>query len=314
MSRMRRFFKKLPGVRRAYNTIGALGYRRTRRKRRNSSGKAKVMVTGDLGFLGSGIAEFLSEEYDVIGFDLQASVRENLKKRRLLKRRMAGCEYVVHAAAIPHPKKGSFDDYFAVNVLGSLNVMRAAATVGIRRIIYLSSVGYYGCNIEGVLKPAYFPIDESHPIASVDGRSSGKLDAYNQSKVMAEQILVWYGTNRKFEAVSLRVAPANSKAKQYPEEGSWRSDPRYRRRAFWTNCHPDWVPRAVKCAIEAPHQMWFEAFNVTDKYSPSCVDIVAFLRQEYPAVPVKCDLSVSPSLITPEKAEKLLGFQPCEER
>jgi len=182
----------------------------------------------------------------------------------------------------------------------------------VKRFIYFSSVAYYGVNVKGRLRPAYFPIDEAHPIASAPARAEGALDAYNQSKVMAEQLLAWYGTNRIFEAISLRLAPANKKSDQYPADGSWRANPRYRRSCFWANLDPDTIGETVKLALEAPGEFWYEPFNICDKYTAECIDVKAFLAEEYPDVPVKRDLSDNSSLFTPANAERILGFKPSE--
>jgi nucleoside-diphosphate-sugar epimerase len=286
----------------------------TSQSQQNPSTKPRVFVTGSSGHLGSRVVEFLGVEgYDVLGFDVKVDPSENLNNYELLKERMAGCQFVVHTAAIPHPNKGTIEDYFGINVVGSFNVMRAAGANRVKRFIYFSSVGYYGANIKGKLWPAYFPIDEAHPVASVPGRAEGLLDAYNQSKVMAEELLAWYGTNRIFEAISLRLAPANKKSQQYPADAAWKSEPRFRRGAFWTNVDPDTIVEAVKCALEAPGEFSYEPFNICDKYAPAFIDLEAFLAYEYPDVPVKCDLSNNPSLITPAKAERMLGFKPCED-
>jgi len=289
------------------------GKAETRQPDYSPSGKVRVLVTGNAGKLGSRVAEYLKKaDYDVVGFDIKVNPSENLSNYELLRKRMAGCQFVVHAAAIPHPNLGAIEDYFETNVVGSFNVMRAAAVNGVKRFIYFSSVAYYGVNIKGRLKLAYLPIDEAYPIASIPGQSEGMLDAYNQSKVMAEQLLAWYGTNRIFEAISLRLAPASKKADQYPADGSWRADPGYRRNCFWTNFDPDTVGELVKYALEAPGEFWYEPFNICDKYAPECIDVKAFVAEEYPDVPVKCDLSDNSSLLTPAKAERILGFKPSE--
>lgn len=327
MKQVKAVIKKLPGVEKAVKKVllkSPIKVLREwqvkhkapelRQSRRNPAAKARVLVTGDFGKLGSRVAEFLKADYDVIGFDMKASCSEQLGNYELLRKRMAGCQFVVHTAGIPHPNSGTIEDYFETNVIGSFNVMRAAQANNVKRFIYFSSVGYYGCNIKGKLLPVYFPIDEAHPIASIESRAEGMLDIYNQSKVIAEELLAFYGTNKIFEAISLRIAPANTKADQYPaDDDSWRSNPRYRRGAFWTNCHPDSVAQVVKAALEAPGEFWYEPFNICDKYTPECIDVKAFLAEEYPAVLVKCDLSDNPSLITPAKAERMLGFKPCED-
>lgn len=289
---------------------------RRRRSRRNPTAAKRVFLTGDAGHLGSRVADHLSNDYQVVGYDAMVGIGNTLSNYGRLKRRMAGCQYVVHAAAIPHPKKGEITDYFRVNVEGSLNVMRAAAANGVKRFIFYSSVGYYGCNIDGRLIPAYFPLDEEHPVARMSGRSEGALDAYNQSKVMAEELLAWFGTNGHFEAIAFRLAPANSKASQYPaDDDEWRTNPRYRRGSFWANCHPEAILQATKAALESPRQFGYESFVICDRYAPAAVAIKAFLRDEYPDVPVRCNLDQEkvPSLFSPEKAAEILDFQPCED-
>lgn len=308
--------KRLPGYRYAAGWVRRQESRAARSDYRNPSGRARILITGDRGKLGTNLVAALKEDYDLVGYDIKANPRENLQELNQLKRRMDGCTYVIHTAGIPHPKKGPIQEYVRTNTLGSFNVMQAAAAVGVQRLVVFSTVGYYGCNIDGKLYPQYFPIDENHPLASVQGRSRGKLDEYNQSKVMMEELLAYYATSGAFEAISLRIAPANTKAQQYPEnDPTWREQPRYRRSAFWTNCHPDYVTQAAKLALEAAGPFTYEAFNICDRYAPDAVDIAAFLEAEYPGAILRSQWNGTPqqSLISVEKAERLLGFRPCED-
>lgn len=286
--------------------------RALRRDRRNPAAKARVLVTGDIGRLGSIVAAVLKADYEVVGFDMKAGRSEQLRNYGLLKKRMDGCQFVVHTAAIPHPALGTIESFFETNVIGSFNVMRAAAANKVKRVIYFSSIGYYGTAVDVRLKPAYFPIDEGFPIASMEGRAEGMLDAYSQSKVMAEQLLAWYGTHKIFEAIALRLSPVATKAVRFPPDGSWKAK-RSPQSSFWTNLNPNSISEVVKRALEAPGEFWYEAFNICDKYAPECIDVKTFLAEEYPDVPVKGDLTDNQSLITPAKAERMLGFKPCED-
>jgi len=181
----------------------------------------KIMVTGSEGKLGSLICQAL-RHHDVVRYDRKRFQEEDILHTDALVDSMAGCDCVVHAAGIPHPHTGSMAHYFRINVRGTLNVLQVAHHLGVRRVIYLSSTGYYGCNIQGRLLPAYFPIDEAHPVASTLGYSVGGLEEYNQSKVMVEQLLAYFGTNRLLETCALRLAPANRKADQYPKGFDWK--------------------------------------------------------------------------------------------
>jgi nucleoside-diphosphate-sugar epimerase len=286
--------------------------RRERIKYANSP-IAKVFLTGDLGVLGSLVADRLKHDYEIIGYDLRGSSSENLSNFRALSLKMKGCEYVVHAAAIPHPNKGSIQDYVNVNVLGTLNVLKAAEANNVKRVIYISSTAYYGCDIQGKLLPAYFPIDESHPIASIQGYSVGGLDRYNQSKVMSEQLLAYYGTNKLFQVVILRLAPSNRKSNSYPSDFNWRECTDWRRGCFFTNCDPLSVVDAIDLAINYPGELWYEAFNIADKYVHESIDVREFLKEEYPTVEIRKELGPHSQLIDTTKAEQVLGFIPSRD-
>lgn len=226
----------------------ALRDTREKRYRCAVNPRAQILVTGDLGKLGRFIANTVKHEYRIVGFDCKYSPREDLSNFEFLEQKILNCEFVVHGAAIPHPGHGDIKDYVTHNVVGTLNVLRAAHATGVKRVIYLSSTAYYGCNIRGRLTPAYFPIDEQHPIASIKGRGTGGLDEYNQSKVMAEQLVAYYGTNEMLETVALRLAPANPKCESYESDFDWRKCNDYRRGCFFANVHPQAVGQAVKGA------------------------------------------------------------------
>jgi len=275
--------------------------------------EANVFLTGDMGKLGTYIANTLKYDYDIVGLDIQYSAKEDLANYEYVKEKMRGCEYVVHTAAIPHPGCGTIEDYVRVNVLGTLNILKAAEEDKAKRVIFLSSTGYYGCDIKGKLWPSYFPIDEKHPVASIEGQSEGALDAYNQSKVMAEQLCAYYGTNKRIEIVVLRLGPAASKAQDYPEGFSWRENNDWRRGTFFSNCHPQNVADTVKLAIEAKREFWYEAFNIVDKYTHESIDVREFLEREYPDVELRVEFTPHMGLIDVRKAERILGFKPCED-
>jgi len=272
-----------------------------------------VLVTGDMGHLGQRIRWQLDQGgHDGSGYDLKRG--EDICDTQRLIAVLEDHDCVVHAAAHPHPRPAwGFEPFWQTNVEGTLSVLRAAIAAGVRRVVFLSSVGYYGVNIRGELAPAYLPIDEGHPIAATDGYSAGALDEYNQSKVICEQLMAYYGSNQLIETVSLRIGPANSKATQYPEDFDWREDRTYRRKCLFANCHPDYAARAVVLAVEYGDPLWGEAFNIFDRYTHESVDLPAFLARDYPGVEGWQDLGEHGCLFSTGKAETWLGFEPCEE-
>ncbi|MBI3109095.1 MAG: NAD(P)-dependent oxidoreductase [Candidatus Rokubacteria bacterium] len=80
-----------------------------------------------------------------------------------------GIDRIVHLAAVL--QRSAQDDPLRaaeVNIRGSLNVLDAARTLGIRRVVVASSIAVYG--------PArYDPIDEQHPCSPTTVYGAGKL-------------------------------------------------------------------------------------------------------------------------------------------
>ena len=275
-----------------------------------------ILITGDRGKIG-GLARGLLEEagHDVAGFDIARNVKQDLLLPDSLLQAMTGVEVVVHCAAIPHPRHGGPGRYFDVNVHGTKFVLEMAARQKARRVVYTSSTAYYGCGIrDGQILPLYLPIDERHPPASTSPHLyGGELEIYDISKVMAEQLIAFYGSQRNMETVVLRIAPANTKAWQYRTGFDWRTDDSWKRGCLFTNCHPDYAARAIQLVVEAEGPFWGERFNIMDRYTHGSINVHEFIQREYPLVPVAKSLGEHDSLITPRKAMEVLGFEPCEE-
>jgi nucleoside-diphosphate-sugar epimerase len=115
----------------------------------------KVAVTGGSGQLGAIIVRRLlarSEIDAVVCIDrapprigcaklqfIEADIRD-----RNLDRHLVGCDTVVHCAFLVTANAPA-DVYQSVNVDGSKNVFRCAATAGSGAIVYMSSIAAYGC-------------------------------------------------------------------------------------------------------------------------------------------------------------------------
>lgn len=271
----------------------------------------KIFITGDMGKLGKIVRDKLEKNNRVVGYDFARNKSENLLNETNLLKKMKGCKIVVHLAAIPHPHPDhNFDDYFKTNVVGTFNVLKAAHANKVTRFIYISSTAYYGCNTEGKVSPLYFPIDELHPPASRPGITDGKLSAYGQSKVMAEELCSFYGTNKIFETIVLRSGPANELKDQYYEGFDWKTNKSYQRDGFWVINQPENLANAVTLAVNTKKRYKFEVFNVMNKFTPKIVNVKEFLKNEYPTVKIgKLNISKNPSLFSTEKIEKELGFK-----
>ncbi|MCE5296319.1 MAG: NAD-dependent epimerase/dehydratase family protein [Euryarchaeota archaeon] len=119
----------------------------------------RVVVTGGAGFIGSNLAEVLTEKNKVFVFDDLSSGKEenidgldaelvvgSLLDLDLLKRSFKGMDYVFHLGAIASVPK-SIDDPMTTNLVnqnGTLNVLAAARDCSVEKVVNISSSAVYG--------------------------------------------------------------------------------------------------------------------------------------------------------------------------
>lgn len=207
----------------------------------------KVLITGHRGFLGREFLERYGSQYNVVGYDHKDG--DELLDYDNLQERMKDCDQVVHLAAIPKPIEGkSFEEYFDNNVRTTLNVAKAAVANGLKRVIYASSTTIYGIE-RGI--PFSTPITEGQAFVSqylpASNLSCRDVDlSYHMSKVMAEQIMAWYGLNKKIQTVALRFGPINKVF-------------------LGTSVSMNNATQAIKLALNYPGELWYEAFSIVDE-------------------------------------------------
>lgn len=207
----------------------------------------KIFITGDKGYLGSEFIKRYGNDYEIVGYDLKDN--ENLLNYQHLVDKMKNVDQVVHLAAIPKPVVDkSFDDYFNNNVHATLNVMKAAIANNVSRVIYASSTTIYGIE-KGI--PFKTRIKEDQPFVSqyiaADQLSCRDVDlSYHMSKVMAEQIMAWYGLNKKIQTVALRFGPINKVF-------------------LGTSVSINNATQAIKLALESQREFWYEPFSIVDE-------------------------------------------------
>lgn len=73
-----------------------------------------------------------------------ATVRGHVLDTGTLRPAMAGCEVVYHVAGVNQMCVRDTSEMFRVNIEGSRNVVRAASTAGVRRVVYTSSAATIG--------------------------------------------------------------------------------------------------------------------------------------------------------------------------
>ncbi len=207
----------------------------------------KILLTGDKGYLGGEFIKRYGKVYDILGYDLKDGL--DILDYNTLSRKMKGCEQVVHLAAIPKPTPGkTFDEYFENNVKGTHNVAKAALENKLKRVIYASSTTIYGIEM-GI--PFQIPINEGQKFVSqyipAAKLSCRDIDlSYHVSKVMAEQVIAWYGLNKKIQTVALRFGPIGKVF-------------------LGTSVSNNNATQAIKLALDYPGEFWYEAFSIVDE-------------------------------------------------
>lgn len=163
----------------------------------------KALVTGGAGFIGSHIVDRLIDlGIETIVIDnLSMGKRDNVSRRaklvvadildyEVLKKVMQGVDIVFHEAA-KVSIRNSFDNFYNdsnVNIMGTVNVLRAIVENKVKKIIYASSMAVYGNN--------KLPISEDSLLEPISPYGVGKL--------ASEKYCLLMGKFSRFDVVCLR--------------------------------------------------------------------------------------------------------------
>jgi len=216
----------------------------------------RIFITGSSGFIGSELINHLSGKHEIVKYDL-ANGQDVLDYNKL-RETMKGCDVVVHLAAIRKPLEDkTFSDYFRVNCEGTFNVAQAAMENGVKRLIFASSMSYYGIE-RGI--PVKTPVREDNLVLTQRVKAEQLTNetrdcdiAYSTSKVIAEQILANYGMTKKFEVIILRFGPVRKRG-EYRPFGELK-----------LHLKIENALQVLETAITTDKKVWYEAFTIVDK-------------------------------------------------
>lgn len=170
------------------------------------SGKISF-ITGGAGFIGSRLAEKLTEKgHQVIVYDNLSSgdlknlseikskikiVKGDISDFKKLKQAMRGADYVYHHAALVSVAQSMQEpvETHKINIEGTANVLEAARLNGVKRVLLASSSAVYGNGKD-------IPYKEASP---TDCRSP-----YAASKLIGEELLKCYFKAYGLETVCVR--------------------------------------------------------------------------------------------------------------
>jgi UDP-glucose 4-epimerase len=264
----------------------------------------RIAVTGGSGRVGTAVVEAaLARGDSVVNVDRTAgparagvtAVVADTADYDGLARAFAGCDALIHLAAIAVP----FDDPDHVvhnaNVVGSYNALRAAIAAGITRLCQASSVNAVGLSYSRAPRFDYFPIDEAHPSYAEDPYSLSKWVCEQQADSLVRRYTVSIASLRYHWVVPRAVA-----AERYNQPGE--------ERHLWSYTLPAAAARAALLAVDRAlpgHEAYFITADTTTHPEPSRM----LASRHYPDVPIRGALEGSASFFDCSKASRLLGWR-----
>jgi nucleoside-diphosphate-sugar epimerase len=272
----------------------------------------RIALTGSSGKLGSVVArELRANGYEVIGIDIVGTRGPHFVQVDLtdygqvidalggVGDRHDGVEAVVHLGAVPAPGVRSDVATFHNNIAATFNVFWAAVRLGIRRVVYASSETVLGLPFD--VAPPYIPVDEDYP--------PRPESVYSLVKTLEEQLAAelvrWHPdlsiTGLRFSNVMV--------PEDYAEFPSFDSDAFARKWNLWGYIDARDGAQAVQRALEvAPPG--FDQFIVAAGDTVMSRPNRELIAEVFPDVPVAREFADNETLLSIEKARRLLGFDP----
>jgi UDP-glucose 4-epimerase len=270
----------------------------------------RIAVTGSTGFVGSFVMRDLQANgHEAIGVDIRRAEPgsadspefrwADLKEPASLEKAFAGCDAVIHLAAVPDPGLVSPEELFKTNVLGTFNALEAAVSVGARRFVAASSEATLGFSFRRLdMAPDYFPIDENHRLRP--------QDEYSLGKVLIEEMCRSYTYRGSISTVSLRTCYVWDKSLGVTTDLF--TDPSRAYRMLWLYVHVLDAARAYRLAAEKDG-IENETLFIAAQDGFSARPVRDLVRRFYPDVPIAKELGEYSSLVSGARAREVLGFE-----
>ncbi len=207
---------------------------------------------------------------------------------------------VVHFAAIPRILLVPDNETYRVNVMGTYNVIEAAAKLGIKKVIIASSETTYGiCFAEGHRDLHHLPLDEDYDV--------NPMDSYALSKVNNEQTARAFAARYGIDIYALRIGNV-IEPHEYSRFPEFLEKPAMRKRNVWNYIDARDLGQIVKLCIEKDG-LGYTVFNAVNDKVVSDVPTTELAAQFFPKVELRREMGAFEGLMTNTKIREVLGFQ-----
>ncbi|SFI11484.1 NAD(P)-dependent oxidoreductase [Bradyrhizobium sp. Gha] len=272
-----------------------------------------VIVTGGSGKLGRAcVKDLLDHGYNVVNadvtppaVDLCPFVQVNLTDLDRTIELLSGMEWyhkrgvdaVVHLAAVPMPGVVAISEVFGINTASTYNVFEAARRLGIRNVVWASSETLLGLPYKD--PPPYLPVDEDYP--------ARPETAYSLSKAVGEEIARQYCRwDPLLKIACLRFSNVMDPA-EYGQFPSF--DPEDRKFNLFGYIDARDGAQAVRLSLETDIK-GAEVFVIANADTVSPTPSVELAQKYFPGVPFKRKISGNETLLSIDKARRVLGYSP----
>lgn len=275
----------------------------------------KIAVTGGSGKLGRHVVRRLSDDgHQVLTLDLVASSgeRSHLMTRVDLRNygqvmdaflglddRLGDFDAVAHLGAIPAPGMAPEAATFENNMLSTYNVFQAARRAGIKKLVYASSETVLG--LPFAVDPPYIPVDEEY--------AARPESTYSLVKHLEEQMAIQFTRwDPELSITGLRFSNVMD-PEDYERFPQFDADPTARKFNLWGYIDGRDGALAVARALENGRP-GFEAFIIANADTVMSRSSAGLAAEVFPNVKVTKELGEHETLLSIDKARRLLGFEP----
>ncbi|QOT17648.1 NAD(P)-dependent oxidoreductase [Paenarthrobacter sp. YJN-5] len=272
----------------------------------------KIAVTGGSGKLGRSVVRRLTEDgHQVFNLDRDGErgpgyVSVDLRNYGQvvdvilgLDDRHDGLDAIVHLGAIPAPGLAPDSAIFENNMLSTYNVFQSARRAGIKKVVYASSETVLGLPFDA--PPPYIPVDEEY-----DARPESTYSLVKHlEEQMAIQLTRW---DPELSITALRFSNVMD-PEDYAAFPSFDADATRRKWNLWGYIDARDGAQAVARALEvAPPG--FERFIIAAADTVMSRSSAELTAEVFPGVDVVKELQPHETMLSIDKARRLLGFEP----